>query len=326
MKICWDNLEGLKYNKKTGCWLKKGNKYIYKESCKNCNEPYLISPHNKGKFCSKSCANTGGNHPMYGRKHTKKSKKKISKSCRIKLNLPEIKKKISDGNKGRIQSQETRKKISDGNKGKIISEETKNKMKENHANISGKLNPKWKGGVKEKGLPLYNTFAHQIEWCESVRPTKDKYPLLQVNCTWCGKWFIPKLYNTQNRIRSLNNKNLGEARFYCSNGCKENCPVYGKSPATLMKEDAIKAGRLSWLELPREVQPDLRKMVFERDKYQCIKCGSNESLHCHHLEGIRWNPLESADVDACITVCKDCHKEIHQKEGCKYNELQCKEI
>jgi len=25
-----------------------------------------------------------------------------------------------------------------------------------------------------------------------------------------------------------------------------------------------------------------------------------------------------------MTVCKDCHKEIHQQEDCGYNDLQCK--
>ena len=58
-------------------------------------------------------------------------------------------------------------------------------------------------------------------------------------------------------------------------------------------------------------------------KYCCRKCGSEEALHCHHMEGIRWNPLESADMDACITVCQQCHKEIHQKDGCNYHEMKC---
>ena len=33
---------------------------------------------------------------------------------------------------------------------------------------------------------------------------------------------------------------------------------------------------------------------------------------------------ESADIDKCITVCKECHKEIHQKENCGYNDMKCK--
>lgn len=69
------------------------------------------------------------------------------------------------------------------------------------------------------------------------------------------------------------------------------------------------------------MQPELRQMVFERDNWICWKCGTTESLHCHHKEGIRWEPLQSADMDMCITLCKKCHKEVHKKDGCGYNEM-----
>jgi len=49
----------------------------------------------------------------------------------------------------------------------------------------------------------------------------------------------------------------------------------------------------------------------------------NVPLHCHH-EGILWNPLESADIDQCMTVCKNCHKKIHQQKDCEYNDMRCK--
>ena len=35
------------------------------------------------------------------------------------------------------------------------------------------------------------------------------------------------------------------------------------------------------------------------------------------------NPIESTDIDMCITVCKKCHKKIHKKDGCTYQDLQC---
>ena len=66
-------------------------------------------------------------------------------------------------------------------------------------------------------------------------------------------------------------------------------------------------------------------MVFERDNWTCQKCGDTKSLHCHHIEGIRWEPLESCDIDKCITYCKKCHKQVHKKKGCKYVDMQCKE-
>ena len=79
----------------------------------------------------------------------------------------------------------------------------------------------------------------------------------------------------------------------------------------------------------REVQPELRQIVFERDEYTCIKCGKYQDdldvpLHCHHIEGIVQNPIMSADIDMCVTVCKICHDEIHQEDGCGYNDMKCK--
>jgi len=250
MKICWDNIENLKYHKSVNKWYKSyicksgrmGSSYfIYKDKCKECGEPFLTIEINKGDFCSKECMN---------------------------------------------------------------------KSYKYHKN----------------NLPQYDTYAEKLSWCEKVRRNQKDPNILEVKCTWCGKWFVPSVKTVNNRLNYLNDNRNSESRFYCSDGCKSSCPIYNKTPETLMKEDALRAGRLGWLELNREVQPELRQMVFERDGWKCTKCGSEKSLHCHHLEGIRWNPLESADIDSCITVCKDCHKEIHQKEGCGYNELQCKEV
>lgn len=92
-----------------------------------------------------------------------------------------------------------------------------------------------------------------------------------------------------------------------------------------MKNDAVRAGRLKWLELNREVQPELRQMVLKRDEYKCVKCGSTESLHCHHIIPVVIEPLESADIDNCITLCYNCHKEVHKLPGCRYNEIQIEE-
>ena len=53
----------------------------------------------------------------------------------------------------------------------------------------------------------------------------------------------------------------------------------------------------------REAQPELRQMVFQLDDWKCMKCESTKSLHCHHITGVELNPIESADIDNCITLC-----------------------
>jgi hypothetical protein len=276
MKICWDNLEKLRYNKKTGKWYDGlSHIYTYIESCKNCGEPFLsiYITNNKGMYCCKSCARTGKNNPMYG-KHL---------------------------------SEETKKKLSEMRKG------------ENH--------PNWKGGVKKKNVPLYDTYAIQLDWCEEVRRNVNDPNVLEVRCTHCGKWYIPKQRDVANRLQYLKGCENSEHRFYCSKACKNVCPLYDKSPETLMREDAVRAGRLRWLKMSREVQHELREMVLERDNHTCRKCGATDKpLHCHHIEPVAINPIESADMDNCITLCEDCHKEAHSKDGCRYGQLRiCEE-
>jgi hypothetical protein len=283
MKICWDNLEGLRYSKKTGKWYKGNTTYIYKEKCGKCGEPFLTRSYIKNAriYCSVGCIRKG--------EHLTKKHKKI----------------LLKFNKGNHHTEETKKKIGKSNEA------------ENGSN--------WKGGYRSNNIPFYDTYAPQLEWCEEVRRNKEDKNVLEVKCTYCGKWFIPTMISICNRIQSLNSLNKGEGRLYCSNGCKQACPIYGKMSKTLIRMDAIRVGRLSWLELNREVQPELRKMVLKRDKYKCVKCGSNGPLHCHHIYPVSIEFIESADIDNCMTLCIDCHKEAHQKDGCKYNQLRMEE-
>jgi len=47
------------------------------------------------------------------------------------------------------------------------------------------------------------------------------------------------------------------------------------------------------------------------------RCGSEDKqLHCHHIDPVKNNPIESADVDNCITFCVDCHKLAHKDKEC----------
>ena len=262
MKICWDNLEKLRYSKRSGKWYNKSVTYIYMKSCRECKEPYLSNKNNIGKFCSLLCSKKGKNHPRCNIKNSDEHKRKISKSM----------------------------------KGKYIS----------------KNNPNWKGGVIKKNIPLYNTYAKQIDWCEKVRRSLDNENILEVKCAYCGKWYIPKMTEICSRIKSLNSKGKGECRLYCSNECKQECPIYDKSKYPKgFKESSS-----------REVQTELRQLVFERDKWVCQKCESEKNLHCHHITGVELNPIESADIDNCITYCKRCHKEVHEKEGCTYQDYK----
>lgn len=206
------------------------------------------------------------------------------------------------------------KKFSDSHKKKLSTAQKRRFFNpENH--------PRWKGGVTRSKITLFDTYASQLLNVERTRRAVKFPEILEVVCVYCGRWFVPTPYSVRCRIVALNAnpiyRTFGEGRFYCSDDCKNSCP-------TFRRHKYPKGFRLA---TSREVQPELRHIVFKRDGYTCQKCGKFDvEIHCHHIDPVSQNPIESADVDNCITLCAKCHKNIHKLPGCGFNELRCKEV
>jgi hypothetical protein len=166
-----------------------------------------------------------------------------------------------------------------------------------------------------KSLANYNTYAHKLTIDESPRLSKDGLSI-EIKCRYCGRYFVPTNNQVGARLQALVGTTRGDNYMYCSKHCKKACPVYGqlKYPKGYKKATS------------REVQPQLRQMVLERDNWTCQKCGRTTEeveLHCHHIFPLNESPIESADVENCITLCKNCHKEAHKLPNCSYHELRC---
>lgn len=55
-----------------------------------------------------------------------------------------------------------------------------------------------------------------------------------------------------------------------------------------------------------------RKAVFKRDGYECQLCGKHGGkLNAHHKERFVDCPEKRLDIDNGITLCEDCHKQVH---------------
>jgi predicted phage replisome organizer len=59
-------------------------------------------------------------------------------------------------------------------------------------------------------------------------------------------------------------------------------------------------------------------IVIKRDKYKCACCGSIENLCVHHIDGYDENKPENNNANKMITVCRECHSNIHA--GAKIDE------
>jgi hypothetical protein len=158
----------------------------------------------------------------------------------------------------------------------------------------------------------FNTYANRLlEVVENPRLSDDGVSL-EVKCRYCGKYFKPTKLAVVHRINALNS-NKGEKSLYCSDQCKNACPVYRKK---LYQEGQGKS-------YTTEVVPLLRQLVLKRDNYTCQECkATNVELHCHHLIPKSYDKIIQNDPTNCITLCKNCHIKKHQKAGCKYDELR----
>jgi len=77
-------------------------------------------------------------------------------------------------------------------------------------------------------LALFDKLHDKIEYAEEVRRDPNNNELLQVKCSYneCEHWFNPNHSQVICRIKALEGRIKGEARFYCSQECKDGCPVY----------------------------------------------------------------------------------------------------
>ncbi len=280
MKLCWDNLEGIILGKRSK-ELRKGHyTYVERDSCANCGQPYLMNKYKPTNYCCISCGKLDS-----GYKHSKEIRKKIGEA--------------SLGNKNRLgkkHSIETR---------KILSIITSSKI--------GKQSSRWKGGVTKKNLPLYDTFAEQINWSDNVRCIKKEgLSLMGVTCTKCGKWYVPKVTSVHDRLKYLKGQTSCEYRFYCSEKCKSNCEVYGQKIWTKHNKPRKKQEFNGFNGYDLKIW---RLEVLRRANYRCIYC-NNKAEIAHHIKPKKLEPFFALDPDNGVACCKECHNKYCHKDEC----------
>jgi len=261
-------------------------------------------------------------HNAKGRKVSEKQKEKQSKRLKGKNYIElhgeekseEIKQKIGAKSKGRIpiNKGQTWNEFYGENKADQMREKTRKKLT-NHPKLKdrcGPKNPNYKGSKDS----LYNHWSPKLIFDEN-RNNNNK---IEVKCTYCGKWFTPSESELNNRINAIKREKFS-CDFYCSNECKHLC----SSHYQVLWPKNHKPYDNKYTQI--EVSPELRKMVFERDNWECQKCGYIKSLECHHIDPVSQIPMFVNDVSSCITLCSKCHKFVHTEiEWCKYHELKKK--
>ena len=177
--------------------------------------------------------------------------------------------------------------------------------------------------ISERDKKLRNSFAVYSFFKDRLTPEEspksDKNGHLLVKCTYCHEYFIPIVSEVYRRIKGINNLNVPEGRMYCSQECKDLCPIfYAVSfPKGFKKESVFREARDS----------DWTTMVLDRDNYICQECGSKNDVVAHHIIPVAEDFILSGDIDNGITLCKECHIEKHKYvDGCRNIDLanRCK--
>ena len=144
------------------------------------------------------------------------------------------------------------------------------------------------------------------------------FRLVVKNCEECGSI-----------LQLLSNRDIERKRFCCRScaakfhGKIRNLEYFWKSGNT--PEANVKKGHKGenhplWIKdrskvkhRPRPEGFQWRNSVFKRDKYACIECKQiGNKLEAHHKAPYSLFPHLRFEVNNGITVCKNCHIEIHK--------------
>jgi hypothetical protein len=250
---------------------------------------------------------------MQKRIFSKEHRKKLSDAHKGKKLSKEHKKKISESNKGRVFSKKHREKLREARlggvgyyKGKKLSKEHKKKISEsNKGNLFSKehkdklrLASSYKISYINR---MYPTFSKIEEMRYNPKNPHDKE--IQVHCKnhSCKNskeqngWFTPSKTQIYERIRGIEKIENDGCYFYCSEKCKNECPLYNLRPS-LEKE----------IYYTQSEYQTFRKFVLERDEYNCQFCG-DKATDVHHERPRKLEPLFVLDPDYAWSCCEKCH-------------------
>lgn len=288
----------------------------------------------------------------YKRKNDLIGKDYINRYGKNKAN--EIKQKISNKNKGKIISEDHKLSISLAQTGKKVSAQQKEKQRLVMKGRKDSL--KTRKLKSKKQLNRYKNLNERVKYKLTIKQIIYKYstfskieemrynPItldekeIQVHCKNhnCpnskeqGGWFTPTYQQLYERMRQIEHE-LGTdgSYLYCSDECKQECPLFGKTTNQLIKEDQIRIGNIEDPWYNSQEYQVWRNQVFELDNHICQWCG-NPATIAHHILSQKIYPNLALDPENGIACCQECHyKYGHRDSWCTtgyLSQLVCERI
>ena len=135
---------------------------------------------------------------------------------------------------------------------------------------------------------------------------------LEVKCHNCKKWHIQTIANSWTRIQSAHGKKCGENNLYCSDECKNSCPVFNHKSNHIDPRSIIAVDKTEQ-ELTRLCQNNILKQIQcdEKGYNYCEKCGDIIDVELHHTHEVSKYGVGSINSSGHILLCAGCHTELH---------------
>lgn len=198
---------------------------------------------------------------------------------------------------------------------------------------TGDRNPTKQEDVKKKmkGIHTYRLKDYQRKYpffCKIENPRENDEGEVEVQCKNCKKWFVapyPKIFE---RIRSLEKpEGSGGQYLYCSDECKEVCPLYRLNP-TRELNSRIKDDSISDQEYGVWKKEVMRRQKEELGYNECEYCGNRNvcDLCVHHEKPRLTHQHLALDPDNGIILCgatskNKCHYKIGHRDECSTGRL-----
>lgn len=154
-----------------------------------------------------------------------------------------------------------------------------------------------------------------IEKVPATDKPKIKSGFLSVECKNCKKRMFPNYQQVMNRIRSFSGEHHGEMNFYCSDRCKQECPVFHFNTRLQIDPRSKLYTPPTIAQKARSAQTnDLKKEQCREYGYNyCERCGDIINVDLHHTLPISKHGENATDPDSHVLFCPGCHVSLHKE-------------
>jgi len=168
--------------------------------------------------------------------------------------------------------------------------------------------------LKKGKLPTKS--KHYLDKLPPSDSPKMEAGFLTVVCTACGRRYSPSLQQVKSRGKAYEGKGGGEHNFYCSDSCKQTCPLFNFHSDSIDPRSKLYVPKTE-REKARDCQTDHLKQlqIDEVGHNYCEKCGKEGKVELHHTQEIAKAGMEAVNSAGHILLCDDCHKKF--TKNCK---------